>query len=156
MSDMKVYRRPLEMMQYYHRHHQTDLEEIVVLCHSATSLNRIQRLAHRLRSFSSGLHGHHTIEDRALFPFLASRADIRHLEAHHLMLGPALASLNSLADRLLRLKEVDGFDKAEAEGTVVKVQALVLEHENAEEAVLAADNLKKHMSEEECRRWMKF
>ena len=126
---------------------------MVAACRSANTVHRVQRLAYSLRSFSSGLHGHHSIEDSTLFPFLASRTDIRHLAAHHLQLDTALASLDSLADRLLRLKDVDSYDGKEAEEVVVKVQALVIEHENAEEAVLAADNLQKCMSEEECRKW---
>ena len=153
MSSFNVYRRPLESMQYFHRHHQTELEELVAACRSANSLSRIQRLAHSLRSFSRGLHGHHSIEDHSLFPFLASRTDIRHLAAHHMQLDVALATLDSLAERLQRVKQLDGYDGKEAEEVVVKVQALVIEHENAEEAVLAADNLAKCMSEEECRRW---
>ena len=148
-----MFRRPLESMQYFHQHHQAELQQLVAACTTATSLPRVQRLAYSLRSFSNGLHGHHSIEDRALFPFLASRTDIRHLAAHHLQLDSALATLDSLADRLLRFKEMGEYDGKEAEAVVVKVQALVIEHENAEEAVLAADNLAKCMSEEECRRW---
>ena len=153
MSMLSAYRRPLESMQYFHRHHQAELQQMLAACRTATTLHRIQRLAYSLRSFSSGLHSHHTIEDKAIFPFLASRTDIRHLAAHHLLLDTALATLDSLADKLLRLKEADGYDSSEAEAVVAKVQALVIEHENAEEAVLAADNLAKCMSEDECRRW---
>ena len=153
MSSLNVFRRPLETMQYFHRHHQSELEDMVAACRSASSISQIQRLARSLRSFSSGLHGHHSIEDRSLFPFLATKTDIRHLAAHHLQLDAALASLDLLADRLLRVKEAAGYDGEDAEAVVVKVQALVIEHENAEEAVLAADNLQKCMSEDECRRW---
>ena len=126
---------------------------MVATCRTAKSLPQVQRLARSLCSFSSGLHGHHSIEDHSIFPFLASRTDIRHLAAHHLMLDPALATLESLAERLQRVNDMSEYDGADAAAVVSKVQALVVEHENAEEAVLAPDNLRKCMSEDECKRW---
>ena len=125
---------------------------MVAQCSTATTLRHVQRLAAALQSFSRGLHGHHSIEDYSLFPFLSSRTDIRHLHAHHLQLDPALGTLTSLAARLSRLKDIAEFDAEDAKATIVKVQALVLEHETAEEAVLDPTNLSKIMSVQECER----
>ena len=126
---------------------------MVIASHSAKSLPQLQRLARSLHSFTHSLHIHHSIEDQHVFPFLASRTDISHLVTHHLMLDPALATLESLAERLQRVNDMSEYDSSEAAGIVSKVQAFVIEHENAEEAVLAVDNLRKCMSEDECRRW---
>lgn len=152
MSVHSAYSRPLDTMRYFHRRHQANLESMLAQCSACSSPRHLARLASALRSFSNELHGHHSIEDAAVFPFLSSRTDIRHLHAHHMQLDPALDTLTSLAARLLKVKDMADYDAEEARVTVQKVQALVVEHETAEEAVLDPNNLAKIMSVDDVRR----
>jgi hemerythrin-like domain-containing protein len=121
-------------------------------CKQAKTATDLHRLASDILSFCRGLHAHHTIEDHRLFPLIARKIDISHLETHHEQLAQILIEFENFSRRLKQLKNTDeDINSAivDAISMVNRVSALVNEHERAEEQVLEPANMKKWFTENE-------
>jgi hemerythrin-like domain-containing protein len=121
-------------------------------CKQAKNIEDLHRLASNIHSFCQHLHAHHTIEDKYLFPPIARKIDISHLEAHHKQLAQLLVEFENFSRRLKQLKNSDENISGviiDATSLVDKVSTLVNEHERAEEQVIAPDNMKKWFKETE-------
>lgn len=109
----------------------------------------LKMFASDVRQFCRGLNGHHSIEDAYIFPKLAKKLNIAHLEKHHNQLHKILDEFDALGVKLRDVKSLEDYD-AEATLRLVKaVNDLVLEHEAAEELMLQPDLLKQHFNERE-------
>ena len=87
--------------------------------------------------------------DSSMFPKLAKKIDISHLESHHHELEQSLAVFSKFSLKLRRLESSDQFDRLATEKIITDLTTLVNTHEKAEEAVVAAENLKKYFTEKE-------
>ena len=146
-----AYSRPLTMMRHFHAHHQHQLRSFTQRTSSLSSLSAAHSLSRDLLSFCRSLHVHHSIEDAQLFPFLASRTDISHLEKHHAQLADTLHEMEALAASLRALKAIDGYDQHKAVELVTRAERFVVMHETAEEALLHPDSLRRLCTEGEIR-----
>jgi hemerythrin-like domain-containing protein len=98
------------------------------------------------------LHIHHTIEDQRMFPLIARKMDISHLEAQHEQLSQLLVEFENCSNRLRQLKTSDEDIRPaviNATSLLNKVSTLVNEHERAEEQVIEPDNMRKLFTESE-------
>jgi iron-sulfur cluster repair protein YtfE (RIC family) len=156
MSSNKIFSTLYESMVYFHGFHHQELLSMQQQCKQAKTIADLHRLASNIHSFCHQLHAHHTIEDRRLFPLIARKIDISHLEAHHEQLTQLLVEFENFSRRLKQLKTSDENISAvivDATTLVDKVSTLVNEHERAEEQVIAPDNMKKWFSESEMRQF---
>ncbi|UJR16801.1 hypothetical protein I4U23_003700 [Adineta vaga] len=153
MSSRNIFGALHENMCYFHRSHGQSLLSMQQQCKRAKTVADLHHLASDIHSFCHYLHNHHTIEDQRIFPKLARKIDISHLEDHHKQLSQLLIEFKNFSHRLKQLKKTDDEDLNsiinEATLLVDKVSKLVNEHERAEEQVLEADNLKKWFTESE-------
>lgn len=142
-----------ETMLYFHKGHHQYLISMQQQCKKINNIKDLHRLASDIRGFCEGLHGHHTIEDRTLFPIIACKTDISHLEAHHTQLAKLLAELDNFAKRLKQIQtlEEDNNIVTEATSLIDQLSALVNEHERAEEKVIEPENMKKWFTATEMR-----
>ncbi|CAM4916789.1 unnamed protein product [Rotaria socialis] len=133
-------------MLYFHNGHHQQLLSMQQQCKQATSVGDLHRLAFDIDSFCHYLHNHHTIEDKHVFPSIARKIDISHLEAHHKQLTQLLADFKNCSNRLKQLNSSNKDISAivlDTTSLVNKVSTLVNEHERAEEQVIAPDNMKE-------------
>ena len=154
MSFENIYSTLSETMRYFHSLHHRELASMQEQCKKAKNVADLYRLASNISSFCHSLHVHHTIEDQRLFPVIARKTDVSHLETHHQQLGQLLNEFKNFARQLKQLKNSDTNISTvilDATALVDKVSALVHEHEAAEEQIIAADNMKKWFSEREMR-----
>lgn len=152
MSSSNIYSTLYETMRYFHSLHHRELASMQEQCKKAQNVADLHRLASNISSFCHSLHVHHTIEDRRLFPVIARKTDISHLETHHQQLGQLLNEFENMAHQLKQLKNADNnisTSIVHATALVDKVSALVHEHEAAEEQTIVADNMKKWFTERE-------
>lgn len=141
-----------EMMRHAHRIHQQDLQSLEKQCSKAQNPQDLHRLAANIRSFCRGLHAHHTIEDNRLFPHIARKTDISHLETHHQQLSVLLTEFEQCSNHLQRLVQPNEDIRrviADTNGMITRVAALVNEHERAEEQVIEPSNMKKWFTHKE-------
>jgi hypothetical protein len=144
-------------MLYFHSYHHQELLSMQQQCKQAKTIADLHRLASNIHSFCRQLHGHHTIEDRSMFPPIARKMDISHLEAHHEQLTQLLTEFENFSRRLKQLKNSDeniSVVIVDATSIVDKVSKLVNEHERAEEQVIAPDNMKKLFTESEMKQFL--
>ena len=148
-----AFSRPLSTMRYFHMMHQRQLRSFTARTSSLSSISDAQSLSRDLLQFCRGLHAHHSIEDASVFPFLASKTDISHLERHHEQLADTLHEMQGFASMLRSLQRMDEWQarREQAVELVTRAEELVVLHETAEEAVLAPDNLRRHFTEDEMR-----
>ncbi len=121
-------------------------------CKQAKNIRDLHRLASDIHSFCQMLHIHHTIEDQRMFPLIARKIDISHLEAQHEQLSQLLVEFENCSNRLRQLKTSDeDISPAVIDATSLlnKVSTLVNEHERAEEKVIEPDNMRKLFTESE-------
>lgn len=140
-----MYSTLFETMRYLHSLHHRELASMQEQCKKTKHVADLHRLASNISSFCHSLHVHHTIEDQHLFPVIARKTDISHLETHYQQLGQLLNEFEYLARRLKQLKNSDtNISTVIVDGTALvdKVSALVHEHEAAEEQIIAADDMK--------------
>jgi hemerythrin-like domain-containing protein len=143
-------------MLYFHGTHHQQLVSMQQQCKQAKTIRDLHRLASDIHSFCYMLHAHHTIEDKHLFPSIARKIDISHLEAHHQQLSQLLIEFENCSKRLKHLKNPDeDISTAINDATVLvnKVSTLINEHERAEEKVIEPDNMKKWFTEAEMRQF---
>ena len=155
MSSKNAYAALYEMMRHFHNFHHQALVSMQQQCKQAKTVSDLHRLASDILSFCRGLHAHHTIEDQRLFPIVARRIDISHLEAHHEQLAQILTEFENFSRRLRQLQKSDEDISGvivDAISIVNRVSALVNEHERAEEQVLEPSNMKKWFNENEMKR----
>ncbi|CAF2104040.1 unnamed protein product [Rotaria magnacalcarata] len=152
MSSNNAYSKLYEAMLYFHSGHHQQLLSMQQQCKQATSVGDLHRLASDIDSFCYYLHNHHTIEDKHVFPLVARKTDISHLEAHHEQLTQLLADFKNCSNQLKQLtssnKDISVI-LLDTTSLVNKVATLVNEHERAEEQVIAPDNMKKWFTESE-------
>ena len=155
MGSKNVFSTLYDMMRDYHSYHHQALLSMQQQCKKAKTVKDLHRLASDISSFCHSLHVHHTIEDRRLFPQIALKIDISHLETHHEQLAQILIEFENFSRRLKQLKtsdeDINGVTLG-ASSLVNKVSTLVNEHERAEEKVLEPDNMKKWFTENEMKR----
>ncbi len=145
-----------ESMLYFHSVHHQELLSMQQQCKQAKTITDLHRLASDISSFCHHLHAHHTIEDRHMFPSIARKTDISHLEAHHKQLTQMLVEFENFSRRLKQLKNPnENISNVITDATLLvdKVSTLVNEHERAEEQVIAPDNMKKWFKENEMRQF---
>lgn len=155
MSSQDIVTRIHKSMCAFHRDHHLALLSIQQQCEQAKTVMDLHRLAADIHSFCNGLHAHHTIEDHHMFPYIARKINISHLETHHAQLGQILAEFEDLAHLLKRLKNLENdIDQTITNALVLinKVSILVTEHERTEEQLLEPDNMKKYFNEDELKR----
>ena len=141
-----------ETMRHFHNFHHQALLSMQQQCKQAKTVADLHRLAFDIHSFCRSLHGHHTIEDERLFPSIARKIDISHLETHHEQLAQILIEFDSCSRYLKQLKKSDEVTDriiANVTSLVNKVSSLVNEHERAEEQILEPDNMRKWFNENE-------
>ena len=156
MSSKNVFSALHEMMCYYHGYHHRELLSMQQQCKQAKNVVDLHHLASDIHSFCHSLHMHHTIEDRRLFPSIALKIDISHLEAHHTQLAQLLVEFENFSRRLKQLKKSDEDISTviiDATTMINKVSTLVNEHERAEEQILEPDNMKKWFKESEMKQF---
>jgi hemerythrin-like domain-containing protein len=157
MSSKNIFATLYENMRYFHSSHQRQLVSMQQQCKQAKNIADLHRLASDISSFCHYLHNHHTIEDRLLFPSIARKTDISHLEAHHEQLAQLLIEFENFSRRLKQLKNPNEDISAiivDATSLVNRVSTLVNEHERAEEQVIAPDNMKKLFTESEMKHFL--
>ena len=154
MASKNIFGKLYETMRYFHSAHSEHLLSMQEQCKRAKTTADLHHLASDIHSFCYYLHNHHTIEDQHLFPKLAAKIDISHLEAHHEQLAQLLNEFDSFSRRLKQLKTSEDVIPFVNEATLLidKVSKLVNEHERAEEEVISGDNLKKWFTESEVKR----
>jgi len=154
MNSNNAFSRLYDIMRYAHGIHQQKLLSMQERCRQAKTVEDLRRLASDIQSFSDELHMHHTLEDRHLFPSIARKIDITHLETHHEQLTKLLKEFENCSIRLKRVANSSEDIKSaltDATAMISKVSKLVIEHETAEEQVIAPENLKKVFTEQEIR-----
>lgn len=159
MSSKNAFSSLYDSMCYFHNSHHRALISMQQQCKQAKTIIDLHRLAADISAFSHGLHAHHTIEDTHLFPEIAKRTDISHLEKHHEQLTKLLTEFDNFARRLKQIKNSNEDINSiidEATTLVNKVSTLVNEHERAEEQVIAPDNMKKLFKESEMREFFRM
>lgn len=155
MSSQNVFTRIHRSMCAFHRDHHRALLSIQQQCEQAKTVMDLHRLSADIHSFCGGLHAHHTIEDHHIFPYIARKINISHLEAHHAQLGQMLAEFEDFARSLKQLKSLENDINQTITNALVlinKVSILVNEHERAEEQLLEPENMKKYFNEDELKR----
>lgn len=156
MSSGNVFSTLSENMRYFHSYHHRQLTSMQQQCKQAKTIVDLHRLATDIHAFSHGLHAHHTIEDKHMFPHIAHKTNISHLEAHHEQLSKLLIEFENFSRRLKQLKNPnEDISTVITDATLLvdKVSTLVNEHERAEEEVIAPDNMKKLFTESEMKRF---
>lgn len=156
MASKDAFSTLYESMRYFHDMHHRELSSMQQQCKQAKTVSDLHRLASNISSFCHHLHAHHTIEDRSLFPTIARKTDISHLEAHHKQLSQMLVEFENFSRRLKQLKNPDENISTvinDATSLVERVSTLVNEHERAEEQVIAPDNMKKWFTEREMKQF---
>ncbi|CAF1223534.1 unnamed protein product [Adineta steineri] len=159
MSSKTVFSSLYETMRYYHSSHEKQLLSMQQQCKQIKTISDLHRLASDIHMFSYYLHNHHTIEDQRIFPKIARKTDISHLEAHHAQLSQILIEFNNLSSRLKQLKTLDENTRTiiiDATELVDRVSKLVNEHERAEEQVISPDNMRKLFTESEMKQLFSF
>ncbi|CAF1516059.1 unnamed protein product [Adineta steineri] len=140
-------------MVYFHSTHHQQLVSMQQQCKQAKNIGDLRHLASDIRSFCHTLHAHHTIEDQHMFPSIARKMDISHLEDHHKQLSQILIEFEICSKRLQQFTNTPNEDIKNVINDVTllvnKVSTLVNEHERAEEQVIAPENMKKHFTENE-------
>ncbi|CAF1238036.1 unnamed protein product [Adineta steineri] len=159
MSSKTIFSSLYEQMRYAHGIHGQQLLSMQQQCKQIKTIADLHRLASDMHTFSYYLHLHHTIEDQGLFPKIARKTDISHLEAHHAQLSQILIEFNNLSSRLKQLKTLDDNTRTviiDATELVDRVSKLVNEHERAEEQVISPDNMRKLFTESEMKQLLNF
>lgn len=92
-----------------------------------------------------------------MFPPMAKKVDLAHLEAHHHELDDILAKVLAVSAELKNLKSTTTalpaeFDREKTSQLLLDLQKLVNDHEAAEESVFSTENLKKHFSVDEVKK----
>ena len=156
MSSRNTYSTLYDTMRYFHSMHHRELSSMQEQCKQAKNIADLHNLASNISSFCHSLHVHHTIEDKHLFPRIARKTDISHLEAHHQQLAQLLSEFENFSHRLKQMKSADKDISTaiiDANSIVNRVSTLVHEHEAAEEQVIAPDNMKKWFRESEMKQF---
>lgn len=96
---------------------------------------------------------HHRIEDATMFPLMAKKVDMAHLQAHHYELDGVLERVTKLASKLRKMESMAQFDRKETVELLRSMENLVNQHEKEEEAVFSKENLKKHCTPDELRKF---
>jgi hypothetical protein len=91
-----------------------------------------------------------------MFPPIARKQDISHLEEHHHQLESELEKFGAEAKLLRKVEEMSSWNRSQTSERVVALQTLVTTHEAAEEAVVCTENLKKLFTLEEFRESFPF
>ncbi|CAF1479505.1 unnamed protein product, partial [Adineta ricciae] len=97
MASKNIFGKLYETMRYFHNTHSEHLLSMQEQCKRAKTTADLHHLASDIHSFCYYLHNHHTIEDQHLFPKLAAKIDISHLEAHHEQLAQLLNEFDSFS-----------------------------------------------------------
>jgi len=178
-SSNAIYSRLPDALRYFHSMHRDSLASMVAQCEKAAadlapaapaaasgesaaapaapapvaaasaSIYPIHCLALELSQFCSHLDLHHRIEDSDMFPRFAKKMDISHLEEQHHQLEAALNEATLHARGMKKLEEPARWDAARTKKVLLELQALVLKHEAAEEAIVSTENIKKYFTKEE-------
>lgn len=154
MNFHNVYSKLYETMRYFHSLHQQQLLSLQEQCKKATKFEDLRSLASGIHSFCHDLHLHHTIEDQHLFPSIARKTNISHLETHHEQLSKMLVELDTSSIHLKQIKNSpEDIQTAliDVSSLINKASALIIEHETAEEEVIAPENMRKLFTEQEIR-----
>lgn len=144
------YKHFSRLLQYFHDALRASLAELVEAS-KAVSAGKAQSapvMRDTLR-FLDHLHGHHTIEDHAIFPFLARRMDCSKLTADH-------EHMDTMIDKLhAECTDTEVVDAA-AKGRILcellqELQDCMLPHLALEESMTTPERMKGLFSEAEMR-----
>jgi hypothetical protein len=84
---------------------------------------------------------------------MAKKVDMSHLEAHHHALDGHLAKVIAVGSKLKNADDMKEFDKEPTTTLLKDLEKLVNDHEAAEEAVFSTENLQKHFTVEEMKKF---
>lgn len=158
MASNDVYTILYERMQHFHQKHQQELSALQEQSKKAKTVDDLHKLAAQFDTLSHELHVHDKLEDKDIFPPIASKTSIKELEGQHEKLEQVLVEFEKCS---ANLKQVQNSDDAiqtavkNATAIVDQLAALVVEHENAEEKVIEPANMKKFFTEDEMKHLFK-
>ncbi|KAI8826263.1 uncharacterized protein EV422DRAFT_160357 [Fimicolochytrium jonesii] len=137
------------LLKAFHDHHREGILNLLKECRTR-SPKRLPRLLSLTRTVLSNLEAHHTIEDRAIFPILATKFDMSAFEADHADLDSLIYSLNGVVARAGG-EDPAGFDWQAFEADVGRLRALVFPHMRREEELTAPEKMRGVFTEREMR-----
>jgi iron-sulfur cluster repair protein YtfE (RIC family) len=153
-SSSAVFSRLPNALRMFHGMHRASLVSMLATSESASTVAAVVSLGEELGQFCAHLDMHHRIEDQSIFPAFAKKMDISHLEAHHHQLEELLATCIKHAKSLRKIEEFSHWERGRTVAQLQALQKLVNEHEDAEEAVVSVENIKKHFTQMEAARLM--
>ena len=158
MASNDVYGILYERMQYFHKKHQDELSALQEQCKKVKTIDDLHHLASQFDSLSHELHVHDKLEDKDIFPPISVKTNISQLENQHENLEQLLIQFENCSSRLKHTQNTeDAIKNAANEATsfVNQLATLIIEHENAEEQVIAPANMKKLFTEDEIKQLFK-
>lgn len=148
-----VFSRASESLRYFHAEHRRSMSALIAEADAAMGPDDLTRLGSAMSSFARGLDMHHRIEDAQMFPLMSGKVDMTQLEADHHSLEAVLTRVSKLATKLRKMDSMLQFDRKETLELLRSMETMVNEHEKAEEAVFSKENMKKHCTAEELRKF---